>query len=364
MVWIRPPARSCRHAFTLIELLVVIAIIAVLIGLLLPAVQKVREAANRAKCENNLKQLALAVHNCQDSQGRMPPLAGTFAGAFYGPILFHLLPYIEQQNTWNMAVWLDYTAQVGTASPNPKTTINVGIIWPTWDSVNTADNTFLRQTRIPVYQCPSDPSIGNASPRETSNSKCIDWCNGDASYAANYLVFAPFSYDSKGVPTFPVYGTKNIDTVWDGRGKIPTTIPDGTSNTIMFAEKYARCNGASNPQGNWWMRGVFHGQQGMPNGQNDDSYPGDRLSSVFAGGVGDDGTRWGTGLNSKFQVQPQNFLANPGPCNGTLASTAHSAMQVGMADGSVRSVAPTISAATWFAACTPNGGEVLPDDWQ
>jgi prepilin-type N-terminal cleavage/methylation domain-containing protein len=354
---------SSRRAFTLIELLVVIAIIAVLIGLLLPAVQKVREAANRAKCENNLKQIALAVHNCQDSQGRMPPLAGTFAGAYYGPIFFHLLPYVEQQNTWNQAVWMDPTAGVGTATPNPKSTIDIGVIWPTWDTVNPANNTFLRQTEIPTYRCPSDPTIGNGSPTQTGNPYCIDWCNGDASYAANYLVFAPFSYDKNGVPTFPTFSTKNVDTVWDGRGKIPTTIPDGTSNTIMFAEKYARCNGASNPQGNWWMRGVYHGQKGNPGG-SDDSYPGDRLSSVFGGGLGQDGTRWGTGLNAKFQVQPQNPLANPGPCNGTLASTAHSAMNAAMADGSVRSVAPTISAATWWAALTPNGGETLGDDWQ
>src|SRR5215469_13397466 len=106
---LRHKDRSSRKAFTLIELLVVIAIIAVLIGLLLPAIQKIREAANRAKCENNLKQIALALHNCQDSQGRLPPMAGTFGGAFYGPLFFHLLPYIEQGNTWNMAVWMDPT---------------------------------------------------------------------------------------------------------------------------------------------------------------------------------------------------------------------------------------------------------------
>jgi prepilin-type N-terminal cleavage/methylation domain-containing protein len=136
--------------FTLIELLVVIAIIAVLIGLLVPAVQKVREAGNRASCSNNLKQLVLALHNCHDSHQRLPPQAGTFGGAYYAPLFYHLLPYIEQNNTWNMARWLDYTAVVGTASPDPQTTIDIGLLWPTWDSVNVGANTFLRQTRIPV----------------------------------------------------------------------------------------------------------------------------------------------------------------------------------------------------------------------
>src|SRR5712692_4579557 len=92
-----------RFGFTLIELLVVIAIIGVLVGLLLPAVQKVREAANRMKCTNNLKQMALALHNSNDAMGRMPPMAGTYGGAYYAPLLFHLLPYIEQDNTWKMA---------------------------------------------------------------------------------------------------------------------------------------------------------------------------------------------------------------------------------------------------------------------
>src|SRR5579884_2313040 len=100
-------SRPITRGFTLIELLVVIAIIAILIALLVPAVQKVREAAARTQCENNLKQLALATHNCNDQFKVLPPVFGWYpstnngvSGGGYGTVLFHLLPYIEQQNLY------------------------------------------------------------------------------------------------------------------------------------------------------------------------------------------------------------------------------------------------------------------------
>jgi prepilin-type N-terminal cleavage/methylation domain-containing protein/prepilin-type processing-associated H-X9-DG protein len=336
--------------FTLVELLVVIAIIAILISLLLPAVQKVREAAARAACENNLHQIAIACHNCQDVNKRLPPQAGTFAGAYYAPLMFHLLPYIEQENVYKMAVWMDY-AGVGTASPTPSKVFNVGVIWPTWDSVNTSNNTWLRQSLVPIYQCPSDPSLNN----------CLDWCKGDASYAGNFQVFG----GAANTNTRPNSG--NWNSVWDGDARIPATFIDGTSNTILFAEKYARCNGTGNPGGTWWMRGVFHGVQsfqGINRPGQDDSYPGDRLSAVFGGGWGSDGTRWLTGPSSIFQQQPTPFLSSPGPCDRRRASSPHTAgMNVALADGSVRFVDVGVSPSTWWAACTPQGGEVLGNDW-
>jgi prepilin-type processing-associated H-X9-DG protein len=273
-----------------------------------------------------------------------------------------------------MTFWMDPTAQrtggPPITTPNQATTINIGIRWPTWRSVNGSSTppTFVRQTLIPVYRCPSDPTLGNGAAGTFEENACLDWCAGDSSYAGNFLVFGKFSYDKDRLPVFPQPTTNNYETVWDAGAKIPTTFQDGTSNTIVFAEKYARCESAAGAccHGTWWMRGVFYGQAALTgvNAAND-NFPGDTVSPVFAGGISTDptdtafGGKWLSGPDSKFQVQPKRNA-----CTWQVASTAHAAMNVAMADGSVRSLSPTMSALTWYQACTPNGGEVLGEDWQ
>ena len=288
-------------AFTLIELLVVIAIIAILIGLLLPAVQKVREAAARLTCSNNLKQLSLATIDYADShQEQLPPANGyepydngaqNQPGQVYGTQFVHILPYIEQNNLL-------------TASYN-------GTIY----AINIPDNG--GRQRIKNYVCPSDPSVGYAAtvgwgdPAPNNN-----WGQGDCSYACNFQVF--------GLPL----------PNWQCGATYPASISDGTSNTIFYAEKYAGC-GSSSPSGNLWAWGWD------PN-----------ASPVYAVGV--------TGPQN-WQQQPSPWQTN---CNPTLASSPHtSGMNVALGDGSVRFLSSGMSANTFWLATTPDDGAPLPSDW-
>jgi prepilin-type N-terminal cleavage/methylation domain-containing protein/prepilin-type processing-associated H-X9-DG protein len=304
-----------RHGFTLIELLVVIAIIAVVIGLLLPAVQKVREAAARIRCCNNLHQIGLACHNFHDANNKLPPGLGWFPGpqppptgtrGAFGTTAFHLLPYLEQQSLYQYA-----------------------FDGSNYD-VRTSD---VHSHRINVYVCPSDPSAEDGTVTDDQLPQFEGGANpwGAGCYAVNVQVFSTTQPD--GTLEDPPLGP------WGARTL--ANFPDGTSNTILFAEKYARCTNGLFNGGSYWGYGLGgHGPK------------------VPAFGISIWGPQ-GIGPASKFQVRP-----SPGSCDPTRTATAHSGgMNVVLADGSVRSLSPAINGATWWALCTPAGGEVLGNDW-
>jgi prepilin-type N-terminal cleavage/methylation domain-containing protein len=309
------PQWSPRRGFTLIELLVVIAIIAVLIGLLLPAVQKVREAANRMKCGNNLRQLGLATHQYHDVYEHLPPSMGytpLITNGVWGNHLFHLLPYLEHGNLHERAL-----------GSVPLTTGPITIYWP--------GNHSVYSQPVRTFLCPSDPSVGPDGVVTVNGISGNPTAWGACSYAVNGQV--------SGLPHTPQGKTSLL------------AITDGTSNTILYGEKYARCTSTALHGGNLWAycaSGVFDLPPPM-------EPPYKLYHPGFANGP------YTRGPGSKFQVQPTPFLGN---CDPRRASTAHaSGMLVCLADGSVRTLAPSMSGATWWAAVTPSGGEVLGPDW-
>jgi prepilin-type N-terminal cleavage/methylation domain-containing protein len=290
----RPHVRN-HPGFTLVELLVVIAIIAILIGLLLPAVQKVREAAARTQCQNNLSQLAKAVHNYASTYtGRLPPVTTAIVslppGQYNGSLHFALLPYIEQSPLY----------QKGMGNPVA-----------TWDG---SGGIVVKQQVPPVYLCPSDTSTNNGFP---TNRPTADWAA--TNYAANYLLFG-------GVVT------------GNGRqGKFRIgNIPDGTSNTLMFAEKLGGCtsdNGAL-----WAFPGPAWGNQYAALFANQPAYP-----------------SWN---------QPPQFGIIQMQCDFGRATALHTgSCQVVMADSSVRGVSDGVSQITWQIVSVPDDNQVVPADW-
>ena len=217
-----------RRGFTLIELLVVIAIVAILIGLLLPAVQKVREAAARVKCANNLKLLGLAAQSYHDSNGHLPPGVGyypTAANGEFGTYFFHLLPYAEEGNLYRSA-WgpVLFPPPTGMAS----------VYYP--------GNNGVYSQPVRIFLCPSDPSVGPGGTVQIGGETF-----GASSYAPNGLV------SGVGPPTPGPQGRTTF-----------AAITDGPSNTILHPEKYARCSTTPLPPASSAASGPLRWAWGSP----------------------------------------------------------------------------------------------------
>ncbi len=338
-----PPS---RRGFTLIELLVVIAIIAVLIGLLLPAVQKVRAAAARIQCTNNLKQIALASHSYADANnGQLPPLIDVTPGTPLGTTwiksyFFMLLPYVEQG-----ALYAQYNPN------NPSTYYNPSTATPG-----------LCATSVKTYVCPADWtfSVGQTVGFTTDISPVPP--PYQTSFSGNY---APCSYAANGL------------LLSNNNAFLPQSFPDGTSNTILFVEQYGIC--ADSPGGglvNAWACGAPLVEApafaafpiaGTWNGDYVGHFtPYVPLQVNAQGQVVGQGPTYSTGTTPQATSRPVPFQSQPSAaaCDRSIPQTPHTGgMVTALGDGSVRTVSPSISQLTFWSAVTPSGGEVLGSDW-
>jgi prepilin-type N-terminal cleavage/methylation domain-containing protein len=308
-----------RAGFTLIELLVVIAIIAILIGLLLPAVQKVREAAARTQSTNNLKQIGLASHGYNDAVGHLPPSFVEFGlakGYKDGSWVVHTLPYMEQQNLKNLV-----DANTNSSGQYYAITYN--------------------QSPPKPYVNPTDPSQSNGAYNDSG------WgIYAVTGYVSNYLAMGGIINRTSGTPLI-------LDTK-----KTILGITDGTSNTIMYTTRLAVCERNPNP-----YRPTYNGSfyNIAPYANASSWYEWMPVINYWLNGPSSTG--YITGAATKFQTNP-TWAGKTSTCDFRLPTAVGSGgILVGMGDGSVRVVNPSIDGVTWFAAMTPTGGEVLASDW-
>jgi prepilin-type N-terminal cleavage/methylation domain-containing protein len=365
--------RPKRHAFTLIELLVVIAIIAILIGLLVPAVQKVREAAGRMQSSNNLKQIGLALHNSHDTMGAFPPIAVNQWSSFYepnanvyrGPYLpyrqstcgsdktsffYCLLPYLEQDNLFNSPATYQFYLM---------------------DYRKDDSNQMIGSARLKVLQAPNDDSP----------YKEVDW---SWPYTRNEFVFkhSLTSY----APNVRVFGTANKGTwtpwkvMWWHVGAGQTTIgsvTDGLSNTFFVVEKPMVTGSQQMSYHDWNVNNAWAGSQ--PNGINmwaTTDTP--ELGLPFFGCTCNDprvtwddeyGQWWLDTCkfipgdpNEYFQPPRRRLVRSQQNFYNIYPFNSGNIVLMLMGDGSVRTIPTSISIPAWSAGVTPSGGEAIGID--
>ncbi len=298
-----------RRGFTLIELLVVIAIIAILIGLLLPAVQKVREAAARMQCSNNLKQLALAMHNYHDTTGALPPTRNADGNGVTWAVL--ILPYIEQSNIYQQfeATGLRFRNAPVTARESSVKTF------------------FCPSRRTPPQIVPATEDRDGATPppaatRQSGSAGDYAVCVGDRHNASGLG-----GMDASNGAFFRGDLNRRINLL---------SITDGTSNTLFIGEKHIR-------RGN-----ELRDRSLSPVGGDGSIYNPDGIRSYtrLAGGAS-----WAL---ARTQDDPSNEK---------FGSLHTGVVQFALGDGSVRSLSITISNATLTALATRDGGEVVPGNF-
>jgi prepilin-type N-terminal cleavage/methylation domain-containing protein/prepilin-type processing-associated H-X9-DG protein len=364
---LRHRAFTRDRGFTLIELLVVIAIIAILIGLLLPAVQKVREAAARMKCSNNLKQCGLAAHNYESTNGSLPPVQHTKAFVLAdgtkvtrtseASIFAMILPYVEQANKYNL---FDLNYNVNSDAP----------IEPTLLPPKTNANGPARAQDVPIFLCPSDasstaypawPAPGDAG--RLSYHGCMGATANTRETGAGAGIFAG---------AFPSAGAEM-------KGPAIATLADGTSNTALFSEVMrAFSTTSSTGSGIRDYTTVIRADSGW-NVNDGRAIPMCATGDPWVSSIKYTGHQYYRALITNHQYShtlPPNWNVRVASgtqrynCGNTssvnlfhiAASSYHSGgVNVCLADGSVRFVRDSVDFTTWQRVGTRAGGEVLGD---